>query len=174
MVIQILDIRVRIEHLLLYVAYLIFEQVDVRVNEFNAHVILCNLLGFLYLSIPCFHLCICCLLCRIIEDLFLFIAQSVKELQVCDQNVRNDLVHCIGIILGNLTVFVLCQSQLIVLRSVDNSLLDCCVYFTETHRRSGCTECICHLYAGRTLLNTHLQTFQVIRCVDRLLRIEVS
>ena len=83
-------------------------------------------------------------------------------------------MHRVTVVFCNLTMLIICQSKLIVLRSVNNSLLDCCIYLSKCHRRCGCTKCITHLDTCRALLYTHFQTFQIIRCINCFLCIEVS
>ena len=62
----------------------------------------------------------------------------------------------IGIILGNLAVLVVGKRQLIVLRTVDNALLDGRIYLTESHGGCRCSKGINHGHAGRALLNPYL------------------
>ena len=62
----------------------------------------------------------------------------------------------IGIILGNLAVLVVGKGQLVVLRTVDNALLDSRIHLTESHGGCRCSEGIDHGHAGRALLNPYL------------------
>ena len=63
-------------------------------------------------------------------------------------------MHIVAEILCYLAVLIVGQSQLIVLRAIDDTLLDGSVNLTEAHWRGCCTKGFHHIYAGRALLHT--------------------
>ena len=80
----------------------------------------------------------------------------------------------VGEILGNFAVLVVGQGQLVVLRTVNNMLLDGCVHIAEAQRSGGSAKGLHHLNAGGALLHADLQTFQVIGGINGGSCIEIA
>ena len=80
----------------------------------------------------------------------------------------------VGIIFRYLSMLVIGQSQFIILSSVNDSLLNRCVYFSKSHWCSSRIKCLHHCNTGRTLLHTDFFAFQILWCFNRTLTVKIS
>ena len=67
-------------------------------------------------------------------------------------------MHIIGVILADIAVTVIGQSQLVVLGTIQNTGLQCGVHIAEAHGRSGAAQQTHHFHIGGRLLYADLQT----------------
>ena len=75
-------------------------------------------------------------------------------------------MHIVGVILADIAVTVIGQSQLVVLGTIQNTGLQCGVHIAEAHGRSGAAQQTHHFHVGGRLLHADLQTLQVGGLVD--------
>ena len=110
--------------------YILTDEKLTEINQ-NSHIFFCCLLSGLYICLPIFELCLCRKSCSFLKYFSVFLAHVIEELVVCNQNVRNHLMHRVAVVFCNLTMLIICQSKLIVLCSINNSLLNCCIYLSK-------------------------------------------
>ena len=90
------------------------------------------------------------------KDGNLLLRQPLQKCQIAQHDVRDHLMHIIGVVLAHVAMAVGGQSQFVVLRSVDDLGLQGGIDLAKSHRRGRATQQREHLHVGGRLLHPDL------------------
>ena len=161
-----LQFRVCCQHGIVQGGHSLLKWCSVRVNKVDVLLVLGLVLGLGHSVLPSVLLGALHDLEALFKDRALLVVELVQEGVVCNQQIRHHLVHIIGVILADIAVTVIGQSQLVVLGAVQNTGLQCGVHITEAHGGRRAAQQTHHFHVGGRLLHADLQTLQVGGLVD--------
>ena len=126
-----LQFRVCCQHGIVQGSHSLLKRCSVRVNKVDVLLILGLIFRLSHSILPSILLGALHDLKALFKDRALLVAEFVQEGVVCHQQIRHHLVHIVGVILADITVTVIGQSQLVVLGTIQNTGLQRGVHIAE-------------------------------------------
>lgn len=125
----------------------------IRVEKLHFLLAGCLLAGGLYGLYPFSSLNVIDQPVSLLKDSLFLRTHALDKHIISDQNVRNHLMHVVGIIFADIPVAVIGKCHLIIFGSIDNIGLESRVHVTKTHGCGGASQKTHHLNVGGRLLD---------------------